>query len=72
MFVGFPLLMAVVMTSVLSLAVLVLLGLPALVMGYKRGRSAYWAGVLRKGTPETVADDAPTQWAMGGTPRRLR
>jgi uncharacterized protein len=67
MFVGIPLLMAVVAASVFSLAVLVLLGLASLAFGYRRGRSAYWIGMLRKGAPDR-RDADPGGWIMGGTP----
>ena len=67
MFVGLPLLMAVVI-SWTSIAVLVPLGLAALALGYKRGRSPYWMDVLRKGTPDTVRDDEPDAWVAGGAP----
>jgi uncharacterized protein len=67
MFVGVPLLLAVAI-SWTSIAVLVPLGLAALALGYRRGISAYWMGILRKGTPDTVSDYAPDEWVAGGTP----
>ncbi len=67
MFAGLPLLTLVAFSSVLSLAVLVALGLGALAMGYRKGRSPYWTGMLRKGTPGSIPDDGPLGWEMGGS-----
>jgi uncharacterized protein len=67
MFVGVPLLMALVISSA-SAGVLLPLGLAALALGYNRGLSAYWMGMLRKGRPDTVGDNEPDGWVAGGTP----
>lgn len=67
LFAGIPLLMLIAFSSVLSLAVLVPLGLGALVMGYKKGQSPYWTGMLREGTRGSVRDDGPFAWEVGGS-----
>lgn len=66
LFVGIPLLLAMAVSSVLSLVVLVPLGIAALAMGYMRGQSAYWIGMLRRGTPDPIRNDEPSAWMMGG------
>jgi uncharacterized protein len=67
MFVGIPLLLAMTI-SFGSIAVLVPLGLAALVLGYRRGISTYWMSMLRKGSPDTVTGYEPDGWVAGGTP----
>jgi uncharacterized protein len=67
LFVGIPLLVAVVISSV-SAAVLLPIGLIALAWGYRKGRSAYWMSMLRRGTPDTVREDEPDVWVAGGAP----
>ena len=67
LFVGIPLLIAAAI-SLTSVAVLLPLGLAALAVGYRRGISAYWTGILRKGTPDTVREDEPDVWVAGGAP----
>jgi uncharacterized protein len=67
LFVGIPLLLAVAI-SWTSVAILLPLGLAALALGYRRGISAYWMSMLRKGTPDTVTDYEPDGWVAGGTP----
>jgi uncharacterized protein len=67
LFAGIPLLMTVSFFSVLSLFILVPLGLAVLAAGYTRGKSAYWTGMMRKGTPDNAIRDAePSAWVMGG------
>jgi uncharacterized membrane protein YgcG len=68
MFVGIPLLTTVAFSSLLSLAVLLPLGVAALAMGYRRGRSAYWMGMLRRGAPDPMRRDEDAAWIAGGTP----
>jgi uncharacterized protein len=65
--VGIPLLLAATI-SLISVAILLPLGLAALALGYRRGISAYWMGMLRKGSPDTVRDDDPDIWVAGGSP----
>jgi uncharacterized protein len=67
LFVGIPLLLAVAV-SWTSIAILLPFGLAALALGYRRGISAYWMSMLRKGTPDTVTDYEPDGWVAGGTP----
>lgn len=67
LFGGIPLLLATTNSVVLSLAVLVPIGLVGLIIGFKTGRTAYWRGMLRRGNPESVGDDQPSAWVMGGT-----
>jgi len=67
-FVGIPLLLATVATSVFSLAVFVLLGVAAVAVEYRRGQSAYWMGMLRTGRPDTVRNEEASDWVMGGAP----
>jgi uncharacterized protein len=67
LFVGIPLLLAIVISSV-SAAVLLPIGLIGLAWGYQKGRSPYWMGILRTGTPDTVTDYEPDGWVAGGTP----
>ena len=68
MFVGIPLLIALTVTSVLSIAALAAIGVAALALGYRRGLSAYWMGMLRNGRPDSARDDDASDWIMGGTP----
>ncbi|MGH9346996.1 MAG: TPM domain-containing protein [Vicinamibacterales bacterium] len=68
MFAGIPLLMLAAFSSIVSHAVLVPLGLGALALGYRKGQSPYWTGMLRKGTPDPVRDDGPFEWEAGGSP----
>lgn len=63
---GFPLLMMAVFASASSIAILVALGLAALAIGYRKGQSAYWTGMLRKGSPGSVRGEGPVAWEMGG------
>jgi uncharacterized protein len=66
MFVGVPALIALAAASGATLTVLPLVGVAALALGYRRGRSAYWTGMLRKGRPDSArAADVPA-WIMGG------
>ena len=67
LFAGIPLVIATEFASVLWLAALVLFGLLVMAAGYTSGRSAYWRGMLRNGTPGSVRDDEPLAWVMGGT-----
>jgi uncharacterized protein len=64
---GFPLLMMAVFASASSSAILVALGLVALAIGYQKGQSAYWTGMLRKGTPGSAQSGEPVGWEMGGS-----
>ena len=66
LFLGIPLLLAIVISSV-SAAVLLPIGLIGLAWGYRKGRSPYWMGILRRGTPDTVTDYEPDGWVAGGT-----
>ena len=66
LFAGIPLVIATEFASFLWLAVLVFFGLFVMAAGYRSGRSAYWRGMLRKGTPGSVPDDEPLAWVMGG------
>ena len=66
LFAGFPLLMMTVFGSASSIAILVALGLAALAIGYRKGQSAYWTGLLRKGAPGSVRDRGPLAWETGG------
>lgn len=68
MFVGIPFLMALTVTPVLWLAALAAIGVAALALGYRRGLSAYWMGMLRKGRPDSARGDDASDWIMGGTP----
>lgn len=68
MFVGIPLLIALAVTSVWSLTVLAAMGVAALALGYRRGLSAYWMGMLRKGRPDATISDEAFDWIVGGTP----
>ena len=67
LFAGIPLVIATEFASVRWLAVLVLFGLFVMAAGYRSGRSAYWRGMLRNGTPGSVPDDEALTWVMGGT-----
>lgn len=66
LFAGIPLLMTVAFSSLLSLAVLVPIGMAAVAMGYMRGQSAYWIGMLRRGTLDPIRNDEPSTWMVGG------
>jgi uncharacterized protein len=68
MFVGIPLLMALVATSFWSLTVLAAIGVAALALGYRRGLSAYWMGMLRNGRPDYTRSDDAVDWIVGGAP----
>ena len=68
MFVGVPLLIALAVTSLMSVALFSVIGVAALALGYRRGLSAYWMGMLRKGRPDSARDDDASDWIMGGTP----
>ena len=68
LFAGIPLLMTVAVSSLLSLVVLVPLGMAAVAWGYRRGRSAYWVGMLRRGAPDPMRRDEPSSWITGGVP----
>jgi uncharacterized protein len=68
LFAGIPLLMTVAVSSLLSLVVLVPLGMAAVGMGYRRGRSAYWVGMLRRGAPDPMKCNEPSSWITGGVP----
>jgi uncharacterized protein len=68
MFVGIPLLIALTVTSLVSLAFFAVIGVAALALGYRRGLSAYWMGMLRKGRPDSATDNEASDWIMGGTP----
>jgi uncharacterized protein len=68
MFVGIPLLIALAVTSVWSLTALAAMGGAALALGYRRGLSAYWMGMLRTGRPDSTRKDEAFDWIMGGTP----
>ena len=57
LFAGIPFVIATEFASVLWLAVLVLFGFLVMAAGYRSGRSAYWRGMLRSGTPGAVPDD---------------
>jgi uncharacterized protein len=67
LFLGIPLMLAVVISWV-SAAVLLPIGLIALACGYQKGRSPYWMGILRTGTPDTVREHEPDIWVAGGSP----
>ncbi len=67
LFAGVPLVIATEFASVLWLAALALFGLLVLAAGYRSGRSAYWRGMLRNGTPGSVREEEPLAWVMGGT-----
>ena len=68
MFVGVPLLIAVTVTSLVSMVFFAMIGVAALALGYRRGLSAYWRGMLRKGRPDSARGDDASDWIMGGTP----
>lgn len=68
MFVGVPLLMALTVTSPVSMVFFAMIGVAALALGYRRGLSAYWMGMLRRGRPDSARDDDASDWIMGGTP----
>jgi uncharacterized protein len=66
MFAGIPLVIATQFASVRWVAGLAFLGLLVIPAGYRSGRSAYWRGMLRTGTPGSVPDDEAVAWVMGG------
>jgi uncharacterized protein len=68
MFAGIPLVMMAVFGSMISLTIAFPLGLGALVIGYRKGQSPYWTGMLRKGVPDWSRGEPPTAWVAGGTP----
>ena len=70
MFAGIPLLLTLAFASFV-LGVFVPLGLALLAAGYKRGDSAYWTGILRRGRPDRAAGPEPGGWIMGGAPGSL-
>jgi uncharacterized protein len=67
-FAGIPLLMLAANWSIVSIAVLVPLGLAALAVGYRKGWSPYWVGILRQGPRGQPRDDDGLAWEAGGTP----
>lgn len=67
MFAGIPLLMLAAFSSIVSVAIVVPLGLGALAFGYRTGQSPYWAGMLRKGAPDSAREDRRLAWVAGGT-----
>jgi len=68
MFVGIPLLLALAVTSLWWIAFLAAMGVAALALGYRRGLSAYWMGMLRTGRPDSTRRDETFDWIMGGAP----
>jgi uncharacterized protein len=68
MFVGIPLLLALAVTSLWWVAFLAAMGVAALALGYRRGLSAYWMGMLRTGRPDSTRKGEAFDWIMGGAP----
>ena len=64
-----PLFIAAMM-SPMSLAALMPLDLFMLALGYRSGRSDYWARMLRGEFPVDTRDDEPSAWIMGGASSR--
>jgi uncharacterized protein len=67
LFGGIPLVIATAFVSPGWIAGLVSFGLLMVPAGYRSGRSGYWRGVLRNGTPGSVHEDDQLPWVMGGT-----
>lgn len=67
MFAGTPLLLALTVAPGVWLTVLAAIGAAALALGYRRGVSAYWMGMLRTGRRESAQEDTDSAWIMGGT-----
>jgi uncharacterized protein len=67
LFAGIPLVIATEFVSAFWLVVLLCIGLCAMLMGQRSGRSPYWKSMLRTGVPGPVVDDEPLAWVMGGT-----
>jgi uncharacterized protein len=68
LFGGIALVVATEFVSVPWIAGLLSLGLCSLIVGRRSGRSRYWLGVLRKGTPGSVVESESLPWTMGGSP----
>jgi uncharacterized protein len=67
LFGGIPLVIATEFVSLGWIAVLTSFGALMVLAGYRCGRSGYWRGMLRKGTPSSVPEDQRLPWVMGGT-----
>jgi uncharacterized membrane protein YgcG len=63
-----PLVLATEFVSPGWIAVLASFGVLMIPAGYRSGRTGYWRGMLRKGTPGSVPEDDRLPWVMGGTP----
>jgi uncharacterized protein len=61
-----PLVIATEFVSPVWMAVLTSFGLLMILPGYRSGRTGYWRGILRKGTPGSVPEDDRLPWVMGG------
>jgi uncharacterized protein len=68
LFGGIPLLLALAASSTPWIMVLAAIGVAALALGYRRGVSAHWMGMLRGRRLPPAIEESDSAWIMGGTP----
>ena len=67
MFTGIPLVILAASSSLLWAGVLAALGLVPLTVGFSKGRTAYWIGMLRRRKAGSARHDQVLDWEMGGS-----
>lgn len=67
LFGAIPLVIATEFVPPAWIAGLLSFGLLMVPSGYRSGRSGYWRGVLRRGSPGSVPESDELPWVMGGT-----